>query len=117
MALTGEILIGLSASTAEEERMFAWLEHPVLARPSTDYTNSTGAFHHLVPKTDSPLSNYEAYTDRAIGRLLDDQEEARAYGQVNYGDWYGEGGASWGNNEYDTAYCAYVEFMRGGDPR
>ena len=45
-----------------------------------------------------------------------DRERWRAYGHVNFGDWNGEGDWSWGNNEYDTPYCAYWEFLRGGEP-
>ena len=35
---------------------------------------------------------------------------------MNFGDWYGESGFSWGNNEYDTGLCAIVEFLRSKNP-
>ena len=63
------------------------------------------------------MPDYEALTDRAIESFHQDREHFRAYGQVNFGDWYGESAWSWGNNEYDPAYCGYTEFLRGGDPR
>ena len=50
----------------------------------------------------------------ALASFAADREHFRAYGQLNFGDWYGESGWSWGNNEYDPAYCAYIEFLRGG---
>ena len=38
----------------------------------------------------------------------------REYGYFNYGDWYGERGRNWGNNEYDMALCYFMQFARTG---
>ena len=114
MALSSEILIDFGE---DNPAVFDWLEKPVLVRPDIDYLNSTGALNHIGTQRDSPLPEYEALTDRAIDSFHQDREYFRAYGQVNFGDWYGESAWSWGNNEYDPSYCAYTEFLRGGDPR
>lgn len=114
MALSSEILIDFGG---EDSAVFDWLENPVLVRPDIDYLNSTGALNPIGPRRDSPLPDYDALTDRAIDSFIGDREHHRAYGQVNFGDWYGESAWSWGNNEYDPSYCAYTEFLRGGDPR
>ncbi|MCY4071125.1 MAG: hypothetical protein OXG60_07490 [Chloroflexi bacterium] len=113
MALRNEILLDFSG---DQPAAFDWLEQGVLARPDIDYLNSTGALHRLGARRDSILPDYEKLADSALKSFHDDREHFRAYGQVNFGDWYGESGWSWGNNEYDPAYCAYSEFLRGGDP-
>ena len=113
MALSNEILLDFSDN---QSAGFDWLERGVVARPDIDYLNSTGALYPLGARKDSILPDYEALADSALESFHDDREHFRAYGQVNFGDWYGESGWSWGNNEYDPAYCGYAEFLRGGDP-
>jgi len=111
LALTNDILLDFGDDT----RGFDWLEAPPLAVPTIDYLNSTRALSPIGARHDSPLPSYESLTDRALQSFVDDREGHRAYGQLNFGDWYGESGWSWGNNEYDSAYCGYSEFLRGGD--
>lgn len=113
MALSSEILLDFGA---DDPRVFDWLENPVLVRPDIDYLNSTGALNPIGARRGSALPKYEELADIAIRSFYDDQEHYRAFGQVNFGDWYGESGWSWGNNEYDPAYVGYTEFLRGGDP-
>ena len=111
LALSSEVLL----ETSGDERVFAWLDSPPLARPSVDYLNSCGVLPAVGARSGSRLPDYEALTDSALGSFHVDREQRRAYGQINFGDWYGESGWSWGNNEYDSAYCGYSEFLRGGD--
>ena len=113
MALSSEILLDFGAG---DPAVFDWLENPVLVRPDIDYVNSTGTLNPIGTRRDSLLPNYEELADIAIRSFYDDQQHYRAFGQVNFGDWYGESGWSWGNNEYDPAYVGYTEFLRGGDP-
>ena len=113
MALSSEILLDFGAG---DPAVFDWLENPPLVRPDIDYLNSTGALNPIGARRESVLPNYEELADLAIRSFYDDQEHYRAFGQVNFGDWYGESGWSWGNNEYDPAYVGYTEFLRGGDP-
>ena len=116
LALTTELLVGFPAAAAAAQPLFRWLEEPPVARPLPAYTSSTGAVPRLAAKEGSPLPDYEALTAQALRLLKEDQEANRAYGHLNFGDWYGEGDWCWGNNEYDTPYGAYWEFLRGGDP-
>ncbi len=112
LALSSEILLDFGDTPG----VFAWLENPPLARPDINYLNASGALNPIGPRRDSPLPSYEALTDRGIRSFNEDRQRFRAYGQLNFGDWYGESGWSWGNNEYDPAFCGYFEFLRGGDP-
>lgn len=119
MALTTELLLGLPPAESNGSAAaapFDWLETPVAARPHAAYANATGALPRLAAKDGSPQPRYERFAADALRLFHQDRERWRAYGHVNFGDWYGEGDWSWGNNEYDTPYCAYWEFLRGGDP-
>ena len=113
MALGNEFLLDFGG---DQPAVFDWLEQGVLARPDINYLNNTGALYPLGARRDSILPDYEDLADSSLDSFHDDREHFRAYGQVNFGDWYGESGWSWGNNEYDPAYCAYAEFLRGGNP-
>jgi hypothetical protein len=113
MALTSEIVLDLSSETGAA---FDWLENPPAVRPALEYLNRCLALGPIGSKTASLLPRYEALADEALTSFHQDQAHFRAFGQLNYGDWYGESGWSWGNNEYDPAYCAYIEFLRGGKP-
>ena len=112
MALSSEILLDFGP---DDPRVFDWLENPLLVRPDIDYLNATGALNAIGPRQGSPLPRYEELADIAMQSFFDDQEHYRAYGHVNFGDWYGESAWSWGNNEYDPAYVGYSEFLRGGE--
>ena len=119
LALTTELILALAPDEADHggtAPLFDWLESPVTARPRLAYANATGALPRLASKEDSPQPRYERFAAEALRLFHEDQERWRAYGHVNFGDWYGEGDWSWGNNEYDTPYCAYWEFLRGGEP-
>lgn len=113
MALTNDILLDFGV---EKAAVFDWLEQGIIARPDIDYVNQIGVLNPIASRHDSILPDYEMLADRALASFHEDREHFHAYGQVNFGDWYGESGWSWGNNEYDPAYCAYIEFLRGGDP-
>ncbi len=42
--------------------------------------------------------------------IIDNNE----YGIINYGDWWGERGVNWGNNEYDTPHGLFQNWLLGG---
>jgi hypothetical protein len=119
LALRSEWLLGFLPADAGEpaaDALFDWLEHPPVVRPDPTYTNATGVLVPFGIKATSTMPGYEALMGKAIAAFHADREHFRAYGQINFGDWYGESGWSWGNNEYDPPYCGYLEFLRGGDP-
>jgi hypothetical protein len=120
LALRSEWLIGYlpaGAPASAAAPAFDWLEQPPVIRTSPDYTNATGVLPPFGTKATSLLPAYEDLMHAAVDAFFADREQMRAYGQLNFGDWYGESGWSWGNNEYDPSYCGYLEFLRGGDPR
>ena len=113
-ALTGEVAVSLPGTPEEAERIAAWCEQPALVRPAIDWLNATGVLSPIRSKSTSPHPRYERTVDQAYDEWLRERENLRQYGFLNFGDWYGESGWSWGNNEYDPAFAHYQEFLRGG---
>ena len=77
--------------------------------------NETNALRKIGVPDKNLFSNYETLMNKAIKSFNDEQNELRTYGHLNYGDWYGESGYSWGNNEYDTVLCSFIQFLRDSD--
>ena len=113
-ALTGEVAVSLPGTPEEAERIAAWCEQPALVRPTIDWLNGTGVLSPIRAKATSPHPRYERTVDHAYDEWLRERENLRQFGFLNFGDWYGESGWSWGNNEYDPAFAHYQEFLRGG---
>lgn len=78
--------------------------------------NRSGASTRLPDKRRSPFPPYEAWVEAARGAYAEDRQQSRAYGMLNFGDWFGERRYNWGNLEYDTPWCFLQEYLRGGDP-
>ncbi len=85
-------------------------------RPDIDWLNKTQVWSAICPKWKSPVPEYESWVSKAYDGWHENREELRQYGFMNFGDWYGEGGWSWGNNEYDPPFAHYMEVLRGGNP-
>ena len=114
VALTSEIVVGLPITPEEWESTTAWLEQPAVVRPTIDWLNQSQALSPICAKESSPLPRYERTVDQACAEWLRERHNLRQYGFMNFGDWYGESGWSWGNNEYDPPFAHYQEFLRGG---
>ena len=115
--MTVELMVAAPGAPEAAEDYFCWLEHPPFVRPDIDWLNITQAWSSMAPKETSPLPAYEEMVDKAYDEWIKDRDLWRQYGFFNFGDYYGENGTAWGNNEYDPAYAFTCEFMRGGDPR
>jgi hypothetical protein len=67
----------------------------------------------------APLGQQFALWDKYIAggyaSFVRRRADDRAFGYFNYGDWYGERGRNWGNNEYDFAHCFFMQFARTGN--
>ena len=91
-----------------------FLEKPIIKVP-LNYLNKTNSLRKIGEPDKNLFSNYENLMNKAIKSFNDEQSELRTYGHLNYGDWYGESGYSWGNNEYDTVLCSFIQFLRDSD--
>lgn len=119
LALRRDFLLVVPATGEAEPKLEAvagWFARPAVVRPDLAWLSETGAWSAIAPKAGSPAPRYERFVDDAYDRWLADREAVRAYGFLNFGDWYGETLWSWGNNEYDAAFAHYSEFLRGGRP-
>ena len=120
MAFTSEMLFVFPEKDEEIDRYFSWFDQPAVVRPDIDYLNDTRALETMAAKAKSPHPQYEAMVDSAINEWLDHREQMREYGFINFGDTFkgdAKRGGFWENNEYDSPFCHYSEFLRGGDPR
>ena len=59
---------------------------------------------------------YEEAIDKNLAAYAAQRERQHDFGMMNYGDWYGERGANWGNVEYDTQHAFFLEYIRSGNP-
>ena len=117
MALTTEMLIGFPECEADAQAWQEWLERPAVVRPDISYLNATEALLPIAPKEGSPHPRYEAMIDRALEEWVRQRDERHEYGFASYGDTYSDPEGFWSNNEYDSAFSNYMEFLRGGNPR
>lgn len=65
------------------------------------------------PRQPRPRGTTGLRPRNAFARTLEEDEQT---GVLNWGDWFGERRYNWGNGEYDTAYTAFLDFARTGDP-
>ena len=117
MALTTEMLIGFPDQEADANAWQEWLQRPTVVRPEITYLNETKALLPIATKKDSPHPDYEALMDGAFEQWVRQRDERHEYGFTNFGDTYSDVECFWSNSEYDSAFCLYMEFLRGGDPR
>ena len=90
------------------------VQNPPLYAPSLSAFNRSRAFGQLPAKDPSPFAPYEEWVEAARTAYAGDRQASRAYGMLNYGDWFGERSYNWGNQEYDAAWCFLQEYLRGG---
>lgn len=67
----------------------------------------------------APLEGQFSAWDDVLEKVLDAhlhrKTATREYGFLNYGDWFGERGRNWGNNEYDMPHGLFMQFARTGN--
>ncbi len=105
----------ISYGQGEAAELAAAVASPPIYRAPLSHFNDSDAWTRFPPKDPSPRPEYEEWVAAARDVYEKDRQTTRAYGMLNYGDWYGEGTYNWGNMEYDTPRCFLQEFIRGGD--
>lgn len=91
---------------------------PLLALASPAWYVGSRVFGEMpAPGAPGLAARYDAAIARAVDDYLEDRERDRAYGMLNFGDWWGERGINWGNSEYDMANAMLLQFVRTGDTR
>lgn len=120
MARTHELhLIFLSNQPDRKKlnKFFQVTNQPLLAQCSPEHIYKTGAAGSLPPANPEKYLRYDAWMNAFLEFHLDDRDQHREYGMLNFGDWYWADREYWGNLEYDMARCFFTQYLRSGDRR
>ncbi|MBT7302097.1 MAG: hypothetical protein HN849_21395, partial [Victivallales bacterium] len=111
MAKTHEILLAPAGS----EDMATLFHRPLLATAPPEWYCGSRAFYDVAPRDMKRFKAYEEAIDANVVAFAKQRENQHDYGLMNFGDWYGERGANWGNIEYDTQHAFFTEYIRSGN--
>lgn len=93
----------------------AAFERRPLATASPEWYCGSRAIRDIAPRDTERFALYEAGIDKNIDNYAAARTRQRDFGMMNFGDWYGERGANWGNIEYDTQFALLLEYVRSGN--
>jgi len=88
--------------------------------PSADPAQAiaSGTWGNIAPASGLGMKQYDDWAQNLFHNgYCRSIEVQRDYGQMNWGDWFGERKCNWGNHEYDTAKHILAQFARTGDPK
>lgn len=113
MAFTERVTFDFSG-TAPAAQLAAAAQRPLVAvLPAAWYARS-GALGAVAVPQGAQFSQWDKYVESGCQNYLLTRDRDRTFGYLNYGDWYGERGRNWGNNEYDFAHGYFMQFARTG---
>ena len=79
---------------------------------------AAGVWGYVAPAESRGMGDYDKWAENLFDEgYCRSIEVQRDYGQMNWGDWFGERRCNWGNHEYDTPEQILVQFARTGDPK
>ena len=111
---THEFWFHFGGSEEASRGLSSRVQMPPLYAVPLEAFNKSQAVTRLPDRSPSPYPDYERWVASARTAYSDDRESSRAFGMLNFGDWFGERTYNWGNMEYDTPWCFLQEFLRGG---
>ncbi|MFW6437369.1 MAG: hypothetical protein ACOCZ7_00030, partial [Armatimonadota bacterium] len=88
---------------------------PIVPVVPAEYYAQTGAIGDLAPPRDGVFEAWDALVAERFEQHMQIKEDRREYGFFNWGDWWGERGTNWGNNEYDLPHGLFMQYARTGD--
>lgn len=91
------------------------IDRPLIPIAEPAQAIATGVWDEIMPAGDV-MAEYDAWARKLFEAFERSIEEQRDYGEMNWGDWYGERHVNWGNHEYDTTNQLLIQFARTGDP-
>lgn len=107
---------GAGAASAALEAALDAAQPVVAVVPAEHYERTRALGDFVAPDADLFRGWDEAFA-AAFEQHLRLKEQKREYGFFNWGDWHGERGDNWGNNEYDLPHALFLQFARTGDRR
>ena len=78
---------------------------------------ATGVWDDIAPAGLDEMAEYDTWAENLFDAYCHSVEAQRDFGELNWGDWFGERKVNWGNHEYDTTNQILVQFARTGEPR
>ena len=113
---THELLLCFDPDGTRREQLAAAFQHPLLATAPPAWICGSKAFYDVAPRDTKRFPLYEEAIDKNLKAYVAQRERWRDYGMLNFGDWYPERRANWGNIEYDTQHALFLEYIRSGNP-
>lgn len=112
-----QVAYGMAATGTNVETRRAWLASPLLPQATPAYLCGTGVLSRtLYAETAGLWDAYETLYEESFDRMTACTDKSRTYGWMHYGDWR-FGDTIYGNNEYDLAWSAGLQWMRTGKRR
>jgi hypothetical protein len=91
---------------------------PLVPSPDPQQAIASGVWGYIAPTGSSGMRDYDKWAENLFDNAYCHSiESQRDYGQMNWGDWFGERKCNWGNHEYDTPKQILLQFARTGDPK
>ena len=91
---------------------------PLVPSAESAQAFASGVWGYTAPAGSPGMAEYDNWPENLFDNGYCHSIKAqRDYGQMNWGDWFGERGCNWGNHEYDTARHILLQFARTGDPK
>ncbi|MGI5819525.1 MAG: hypothetical protein ACOX9R_15655 [Armatimonadota bacterium] len=88
---------------------------PVVPVIPAQYYAGTAALGDFAPPREGVFEAWDALVAQRFEQHMQIKESQREYGFFNYGDWFGERGTNWGNNEYDLPHGLFMQYARTGE--
>ncbi|MEN6641424.1 MAG: hypothetical protein ABFE08_03160 [Armatimonadia bacterium] len=114
MSFTERISFDFSGTMTPEE-LWAEAQKPVVPVIPAAWYAETKAMGTIAVPLGKQFAQWDKYVADAYKGYMEGKQRDREYGFLNYGDWFGERGRNWGNNEYDLAHGFFAQFARTGD--
>jgi hypothetical protein len=91
---------------------------PLVPSAESAQAFASGVWGYTAPAGSPGMAEYDNWAENLFDNGYCHSIKAqRDYGQMNWGDWFGERGCNWGNHEYDTVKHILLQFARTGDPK
>ncbi|GAA4438686.1 hypothetical protein GCM10023091_19590 [Ravibacter arvi] len=102
--------------TGDGERLVKSANRQLIPAANPEQAIATGEWGVIAAAGTKGMSDYDKWAEGLFQGYCNSIREQRDYGAMNWGDWFGERGVNWGNNEYDTPLTILTQFARTGDP-
>ena len=114
MSFSTRVTVDFSGGVTPEE-LSADADMPVVPVLPASWYAATRALGRMAAPMNRQFTRWDEFVRTGYAGHIARKKMYREYGYFNYGDWYGERGRNWGNNEYDLAHGLFMQFARTGN--